>query len=374
MKKSLVVIYFLVFDITNLITQQMVSGITAIERNVPGDNIAKLKDDKLRIGLKIDSVFNRLTRDGLFSGEILVSQDADVIIHEYYGKSDFEAGLGFTKNSIFEIASVSKPFTALAIAKLVAQNKIHYSDLIVNYLPELKYRKITIEHLINHTSGLPDYNTVFYPNWNCNEIADNEDLLKILINKNPELLSEPGSVWKYSNIGYTLLAIIIERITGLQFPEFCINEIFSPLGLSQTKIPGYDESKKIEGYVKDYLYSLGDAKYIDPVIYPSFDNATFTADMYGAQGICTSASDLLKFSSFFEHQTLLPDSTVSLYLAPQKIKTPMSDDFTRGWFYNIDSLMGATYFYVGGFSGYRSAFQYSPLEKALLQNAVNKIL
>lgn len=309
--------------------------------------------------IKVDSIFNKLHKDGLFNGELLIKKNNKILIHKYYGKADLETNTDFTQNSIFEIASVSKPITVFALLKLIDKGKISLQDKIDKYIPELSFYKITIEQLIMHSSGLPDYAQVLYPNWNPNEIANNMDLLNILVEKKPTLLFEPGSQWKYSNIGYTLIALIIERITNISFEMYCEKEIFLPINMQNTSIPKQIRTIELVNYTKDFIYSFGDAKYINPDVYPSFDNATFTGDMCGAQGICTNAMDL---SKFIEHAIIdksgLRDKTHSLYTTPAQIPTPMSDYFTTGWFYDSDKLLGENLFYVGGYSGYRSLLQY----------------
>ncbi len=312
-----------------------------------------------RMERSIDSIFNQLAIDEIFNGEILVAQENEVIIHKYYGHADLISNESFTEGSVFELASVSKPFTALVIAKLVSENKLSYDDPITKFLPELPYDNIKIRHLVTHTSGLPDYNRILYPAWDPTKVANNEDLLAILTEDPPELVSETGAEWKYSNIGYTLLAIIIERVQGRTFPEYCNDFIFKPLGMDHTMIPTYEETKTNAKYVDDYIFSYGKAAYIDPNVYPSFDNATFTGDMYGAQGICSNATDLYNFTKIFSSQNILPEASFKLYTQGQGIQTAMSKDFTLGWFSETDSIMGRSLFYVGGFTGHRSLLQYN---------------
>ncbi len=323
------------------------------------NKIVEKSSDHTRIHKSIDSIFSQLTTDEIFNGEILVAQENEIIIHKYYGNANLISNENFNDESVFEIASVSKPFTALAIAKLVSETKLNYNDSITKFLPELPYNKIKIRHLITHTSGLPDYNTVLYPTWDVKMVANNQDLLNILIEKPPKLLTNPGVEWKYSNIGYTLLAIIIERVQGQTYPDYCKNFIFKPLGMDQTIIPTYEETKVNTKYVDDYIFSFANAEYIDPNIYPSFDNATFTGDMYGAQGICSNAIDLYNFTKIFSSQSILSDSVFRLYTQPQGIKTTMSGDYTLGWFSDTDTMMGKSLFYVGGFAGHRSLLQYN---------------
>ncbi len=308
---------------------------------------------------KIDSIFNKLHADGLFNGELLIKKNNDILIHRYYGKADLETNKNFTKNSIFEIASVSKPITVFALLKLVDRGKIDLQDKISKYIPELSFYDINVEQLVMHSSGLPDYAQVLYPNWNPNKIANNTDLLNILVEKKPELLFEPGSTWKYTNIGYTIIALIIERITNQSFEAYCKKEVFAPFNMHKTSIPKQLKTEKLLDYTKDFIYSFGEAKYIYPEVYPSFDNATFTGDMSGAQGICTNASDLSKFIEHaIKEKNGLSDTTYNLYISPTQLSTPMSDYFTTGWFYDTNAHLGTSLFYVGGFSGYRSLLQY----------------
>lgn len=320
------------------------------------------KDDSnhTRMEHSIDSIFNLLVTDDIFNGEILVAQKNEIIIHKHYGKANLISNDNFTDESVFEIASITKPFTALAIAKLVSENKLTYEDHITKFLPEFPYNNIKIKHLILHTSGLPDYNTLLYPNWDVLKIANNQNLLKILIDKTPKLLSNPGDKWSYSNVGYTLLAIIIEKVQDQTFLNYCEDKIFEPLGMNHTIIPNYEETKTDENYVNDYLFHFGNAKYVDPNIYPSFDNGTFTADMYGSSGICTNANDLYNFTKIFSSQAILPDSLYRSYISPQGIKTAISEDYTYGWFSSTDSILGKSLFSPGGFSGYRSFLEYYP--------------
>ena len=239
------------------------------------------------------------------------------------------------------------------------KKKLSYDDKITKFLPSLPYDEVNIRHLINHTSGLPDYNKVLYPVWDASQIVNNYDLLEILSKNPPQLLNIPGTKWNYSNVGYTLLAIIIERAQELSFSEYCNENIFMPLNMSHTIIPTYNEAKLTSNYINDFIFNFGTAEYIDPIKYISFDNASFTGDMYGAQGICTNATDLYQFSQIFRNQEILPDSLFKKYVSPQGIETPMSKDYTLGWFYDRDSLLKETLYYAGGFSAHRSFFQYS---------------
>lgn len=133
-------------------------------------------------------------------------------------------------DSMFELASVSKPITALGIIRLQQLGQLHWDDPLSNWIPELPYPGITIRHLLNHTSGLPDYMELFANVWDPTRYARNEDVLRMLIEHRPDPLFAPNESWMYSNTGYIVLAILIERISGQRYGDFWTSRSFNCLG------------------------------------------------------------------------------------------------------------------------------------------------
>lgn len=316
----------------------------------------------------IDSVFNRLQEDEMFNGEILISKEDNIIFQKHFGKADLIKQSNFSHNSIFEIASLSKPFTALAIAILVDNNVLSYEDEIIEYLSYFPYKGITIKQVIIHTSGLPDYPEFFYNNWNFNEVANNKDIINTFITSEVGLISKSGEKFHYSNLGYNILAEIVEIVSGVGFPDYCHQNIFKPLGMTNTYMPNNEEAKKDRNYVHDYWVAYGSKSYIQPDIYPELDNISFTANAYGASGVCSNATDLYRFSKIFSSNKLLSDSIMKLYSMPIEIdfKIDRGNGMSLGWSFINDSILGHSVFFPGGVAGYRSIFQYFPQDGILI--------
>jgi CubicO group peptidase (beta-lactamase class C family) len=153
-----------------------------------------------------------------------------------YGSASLEHGVPITPETVFYAGSVSKQFTAMTAALAMKQGKLAYEDSIRKYLPELPAyaEAIRIRHLLHHTSGLRDYNTLLSIAGKRDEEAwDNRVVLQITA-RQKALNFEPGSEYLYSNTGYTLLATIVERATGVRFAEFADQHIFKPLGMTAT--------------------------------------------------------------------------------------------------------------------------------------------
>src|SRR5882672_9726436 len=151
---------------------------------------------------KIDSVFAAVPD---FSGVVLVADNGEPVYHKSFGFANRETKQNLDTASIFELASVSKQFTAMLIAMLKAEGKLNYNDQVEKYLPGLSYKGITIRHLLTHTSGLPDYQQLMDEKWDKSKVATNEDILLYLKKFHPVSLFKPGEKYEYSNNGYVLL-------------------------------------------------------------------------------------------------------------------------------------------------------------------------
>ncbi|MCU0391450.1 MAG: beta-lactamase family protein, partial [Thermoflexibacter sp.] len=187
------------------------------------------------IQLYVDSMY----RSGHYNGVLLVAEGGNILFKKAYGRSWYDTTQIFTVNTTMQLASVSKPFTAMAILILAEKGLVSYEDDITKYFPKIKYKGIKIKHLLNHTSGLPDYlnrSWLFAKYIGKREELTNEGLLEIL-EKNAQKLRldfTPGKQHRYSNTGYALLALIVERASGMPFKNFMSQHIFMPLGMTST--------------------------------------------------------------------------------------------------------------------------------------------
>ena len=184
----------------------------------------------------IDELFKNWNSTSTPGYAVGIVRDMKVLFTKCYGMANLESNIPFTNNSKFAIASLSKQFTAYCIAILIHQNKVKLEDDIRLYLQEFPYTKdtIRIKHLIYHTNGLSDYsNMIRICGYTYDDIV-NWQMIKEMIYNNSKLHFKPGDKFEYSNSGYSLLAEIIENVSGLPINEFAEKYIFKPLGMKDT--------------------------------------------------------------------------------------------------------------------------------------------
>ena len=186
--------------------------------------------------MEIEKLMNRYKELEMINGVVLVAEGDKMLYKNAFGKANFEWNIPNQIDSKFEIASLSKQFTAIMVLQLIDQGLLSLNtkvrDVLKDY-PEINGNKITIEHLLSHTSGLID--TRHIPNFDTNLGTQPYSRDKLLSTfKNNELLFEPGTKWSYSNFGYNLLAIILETITKKDINELIREKIFNPCGMTQS--------------------------------------------------------------------------------------------------------------------------------------------
>ena len=239
---------------------------------------------------RIDQLFAYWDNQNSPGAAIAVIQNGSIINSKGYGIANLEYDIPITPNSVFHIAVVSKLFTAFSIALLADEGKLSLDDDIRKYLPELHQFEdtITIRHLIHHTSGLRDqWSLLTMAGWRLDDVITTDQIMKLLCNQT-ELNFKPGSEFLYCNSGFTLLARIVERVTGTPFPKWTNDHIFEPLGMANTLF--YDDHQKI---VNDRAYSY----YEDNT---GFKKSVLSYANVGATSLFTTVVDLSKWAINFE--------------------------------------------------------------------------
>ena len=194
---------------------------------------------------RVDSVFAQYDKPGSPGCALGVIKDGKLIYARGYGMANLEHNIPNGPNLVYDIGSTSKQFAAASILLLAQQGKLSIDDEVRKYIPELPayQRPITIRHLLNHTSGLRDYLTLFsLAGTNFDDTTTEKDALDIIV-RQKGLNFEPGDEFLYSNSGYFLLSVIIKKTSGKSFAEFAGENIFEPLGMKHTVI--FDNHKKI---------------------------------------------------------------------------------------------------------------------------------
>jgi len=251
-----------------VIWRRVISGILAalLIFMAPSGAAASVADDKKSAA--VDEVFADLTKPGSPGCALGVYRDGKIIYSKGYGLANLEENVPITPESVFDIGSTSKQFTAASILLLEEQGRLSVNDDVRKYIPELPDygQKITLLHLLNHTSGLRDYLTLMdLAGINTDSVTTDEDALQ-MIARQKALNFAPGSDWLYSNTGFFLLSVIVKRASGKTLREFAAENIFTPLGMTHTQfrdnhtslIPNralaYDPNEKGAGYTLDVSY------------------------------------------------------------------------------------------------------------------------
>jgi len=305
---------------------------------------------------KIQELLSLAHKYRQFNGSVLVAENGKVVYKGAYGLANMEWDIPNTPDTKFRLGSITKQFTATVIMQLVEQGKIKLDAKLSDYLPEYRKdtgSKVTIHHLLTHTSGIPSYTSQpgFFENVSRNPYKVDEFVKKYA---SGDLEFEPGSKYTYNNSGYFLLGAIVERVTGKPYEQVLKENIFDPLGMKNT---GYDHHntilpKRASGYSKT-PDSYTNAAYLDMSI------------PYAAGSLYSTVEDL-----YLWDQALYTDKVLSAQSKALMYK-PFLDDYAYGWVVtnasfkqNDQPIQMITH--DGGINGFTTTIVRFPKEKNLI--------
>ena len=302
---------------------------------------------------------------------IAVRKDDQIVYQGNAGMARFDINQSINSNTQFRIGSISKPITALAIMQLVEEGRLDLEDKLLSFYPELprSFEAITIKHLLSHRSGMLDY------------IDDNTDLSSLNDLPTSEVLNffngsglenlnfEPGTMGRYSNTGYVLLALIVEKITEVTFPEYLNQALFNPLGMRNTFV--ISEQEHLGDYGENYALSFG----------RNIKVKGFNSLIYGASGIVSTTSDLMKFVQALLDYQIVTKESLDLMTQTQGSVPDIETDYGLGWLTGTGSYWHTgrltdpnDFWHSGGFDGYQTVLSINPdldLEVLVLSNGGN---
>lgn len=285
---------------------------------------------------KIDEFMRTLNERGQFNGAILVG-DADGILYEAaFGQANRSHGTKFTIATQSCLASVSKPFTALAVMMLVQNDSVHLDDPVSKYVDGLKkpIGDVTLRQLLNHTSGIPDYGNINieHPGITTEEVLQ---ALRTI----DHLEFPPGERYSYSNSGYVLLGAVVAKVAGMPFPQFLSTHILRPVGMKRTFVLTRDGQKTPEtatGY-----NDFGDLD----------DYVEFVT---GDGGMYSTVEDLYLFDRALYSGNLISQATLNEMFTPGRVRAGST---TYGFGWNIeDTEAGKRVWHTGSTAGFRAYF------------------
>ncbi len=286
-----------------------------------------------------------------FSGVVLLADKGNSIYHKAFGFRNFETQTALDTSSIFELASVSKQFTAMIIMMLKEEGKLNYDDLVEKYIPNLPYPKITIRHLLNHTSGLPDYQIIMDQHWEKTQVANNNDIIEYLKKYHPEKLFEPNSKYEYSNTGYVLLASVAEKASSKDFITMSQQQIFSPLKMTFTNIRSLEEKRGIEDFALGHIFVKEKKRFVQADSFPSSNYTIWLGNRKGPGRISSTTNDLLKWDQALYTTQLIKKETLAEAFTPTKLKNDSTSYYGFGWEIKND---GNTVLHTGDNPGYKT--------------------
>ena len=243
-----------------------------------------------------------------FNGSILVAKKGKILFEDHIGIKDLRLKDPIDSTSIYQLASVSKQFTAAAILLLYQEGKLDIDDFASKYLTDFPYDKIRIRHLLNHTSGLPNYMYVAEKSWKSKTPPDNAAMLNLMGKLKMLPYFKPGDRFDYSNTGYFILATIVSKVSNQSFSNFLESRFFKPLNLTNTYVHNPNEASRKEELVGFRRYGK------------SYIAIPFTVNdgVVGDKGIYSTASDLFKWNQSLSERTILNDTILSKAFMPGK--------------------------------------------------------
>lgn len=303
---------------------------------------------------RIDSCMQAEIAINNFNGNVLIAQAGKIIYQKSFGFKNFYTKEKLDVNSVFELASISKQFTAVGILLLNKQGKLNLNDSLRKYFPQLPYTNITIKNLLIHTSGLPAYEEEMAAKWDKKNIASNNDVISFLAKEKPSVHFSPDKKWEYSNTAYVLLASIIEKISGQTYNDFMRSKIFEPLQMKYSRVYNTRRSTKeiIPNYAYGFVYNDSLKKYMLPDSLVAMDFVIYLDSISGDGTINSTTGDLLKWDRALKSHVLLNESLQKEMFAPQS-----TIDTLAKLYYGYGVMLGKNQFgdfisHDGGWPGY----------------------
>jgi CubicO group peptidase (beta-lactamase class C family) len=318
---------------------------------------AQTNDTTARID-RIFSSWNNATP----GASILVARGTNIIYHKAYGMADLERNVPNTIETVFEAGSVSKQFTAFSILLLESEGKLSRTDDVRKYIPELPVYQapITIQHLLNHTSGLRDWGSVVsITGWDRQKRGHTLDMALQVIYRQRALNFKPGDEYSYSNSNYTLLTAIVERVSKQSLKDFTEEKLFKPLGMTNTQW-----RSNYRSVIPHRAQAYGE-----------FDNEILIAmpieNIHGHAGLLTTTRDLLKWNQLLETHQVGGEEIFKRRIETRKLNNGSANNYGAGITNNVANSGFRVYSHSGATAGYRAMLMYYPQKKlsiAILSN------
>ena len=314
----------------------------------------------------IENLVREAHEKGLFTGTWLYAEHGEIISKGACGWRDPEDRLPMQEDSIFELASITKQFTATAVMLLIRQGLLCLEDEITDYFPEIPFPGVTIRHLLNHTGGIPD---IYISAWVFNlwkeekKIPSNSIILRYLTESGEGPHFAPGEKYEYSNTGYNLLAETVEKVSGMPFEEFLKKNLFEPAGMRDTGIYHIRrDGIPSDAFVRNLV--LEDGEMILPDISKEYYDIAAVDGLNGDDYVYTNIFDMLLWDKALREEKILTRKEQQMMYTPGRLNDgePSGaregvDGYGFGWEVMRDPELGLIVAHSGGMPGLRTWFE-----------------
>jgi len=294
---------------------------------------------------QVDKVFAKWDREDSPGCALGVYRGGQVVYKRGYGMEDLNEGVHITPETVFHVASMSKQFTAASIVLLATQGKLSLDDDVRKYIPELPDfgLRITIRNLVHHTSGLRDqWELLELAGWRYSKDLITDDDVMSVMTRQKELNFKPGERYVYCNTGYTLMGLVVKRVSGMTLREFTTKNVFEPLGMTHTHFRD-DHAEILKHDAVGYEQQPG----------KPFEISITNFDTVGATSLHTTVEDLQRWDENFYHPKVGGTAFVQQMLERGKLNNGEQLDYAFGLF--VGKYKGLpTVDHGGGDAGYRS--------------------
>lgn len=292
-----------------------------------------------------------------FFGNILITKNNKILFEKSYGYADAIHKKALTQNNSFQVASISKQFTAYGIMILKSRGLLNYDSLVCKYIPNFPYKNITVRHLLQHTSGLPNFWDDIRPNMDTSKSNGNKEVLQYLIQHSLPLQFEPGTKFQYADIGYDFLANVIENISGLSYQKFMHENIFKPLKMKNTFAYMVTDISRIKNKQLAIGHVLNNKNFEYAHLQSKFNFVYYLSDFYGDGSVVSSARDLAIWDKALKDCKILPSEIQNESFIEPKVngeivyvRTNPNITYGFGWFIK-ETPTGKLIYHSGGHPG-----------------------
>ena len=316
----------------------------------------------------MESLARELNEKDGFNGAWLYAENGEIVSKGVLGFRDAENTLPITEDTIFQLASVSKTFTSAAVMLLVREGTLHLEDEIVKFFPEIPYPGVTIRHLLTHTSGIPDYfddGDWFIRIWKEEKrVPGNDEILRFLRETKAKPYFAPGEGLHYSNTGYNLLALLVERLSGVPFEEFLQKKIFEPAGMTATRCCHIRrDGVPFANYARATVFENG--KWVADIDSEEDGDVAAFDGLNGDDYVYTNIFDMLKWDRALREGKVLTKEEQEIMYTPAKLNNGEDavydeDDglgYGFGWAVGHDEALGLVVSHSGGMPGVATWFE-----------------